>query len=305
MTGSPAEMIASVSNWGRWGPDDELGTLNLVGPQQRVDAAKLVREGRVVGCGRSISPASGSPAEPMLHMMIGTGAEMPSEGAGSAGDWFGMSIHGHTVTHVDSHAHLAWDRQIYNGRDAVAGITASGCAAIGGVEPIGDGVVGRGVLLDLLRARGGEVRPGTSFRPVDLDECLRAQGTQLREGDIALVRFGRDVSPMDDEHAAGFWAGRERAGLEAECLPWIRSSAISMLGTDGIADVLREGDSHRDLPIHAIGIVAMGLWIIDNMALEELARTCEALERWEFMFVLSPLRLRRATGSPVNPVAIF
>ncbi len=289
-----------LSNWGRFGASDEQGTLNHLTPERRVDAARLVREGRVVGCGRSITAKSDRPGSPVLHLMMSDGADAPDDGASSTVDWLGIGWHGVTVTHLDAHSHMLWRRRMYGGRDASA-VTARHGATAGGVDAAGDGIAGRGVLLDVAGRRGRPVAPGESVGPDELDRCAEAAGVRLEAGDLVLVRFGRSetgtAASLDDE--AGL------PGLGARCLPWLHEHRVAVLGTDYVADATPSPYERLGLPVHTVGIVAMGLWIVDNLELERLGAECREARRWEFFFTVSPLRIARGTGSPVNPMAVL
>jgi kynurenine formamidase len=308
MSGSEVvELLSTLSNWGRWGDDDQLGTLNFIGDNERIAAAALVRDGHTVGCGRPISPQRGTATEPLIHLMMGAGAEMPEQGMGASGDWFSMFIHGYTVTHIDSHAHVGWNRKIYNGRDAAEHITASGGAKIGGVEPIVNGVLGRGVLLDVAQSSDQPLEPGAAVHVDDVKRCLDQQQVSIQPGDMLLVRFGGGEPPLSSVPASHAMegSGPRLTGLAADCLPWLHSEQVSVLGSDAISDVSPPAYAEVPMPIHTVGIVAMGLWIIDNLDLELLAQNCAARERWTFLFVFAPLHLTRATGCPINPIAVF
>ena len=226
----------SLSNWGRWGDDDELGTLNLITDEKRREAASLVTEGTSVTCSRLLVPemAPDVTSIPPLHYMVSTGESAPSEGGGGASDFLGVSFHGLTVTHLDSLCHQFWNGKMYNGGDAL-------CVRLGWYK------------------RRQEVGPPTA-----------AEG---------------------------------RPGLHAETLPWLRERGVSIAACDASWDVAPSEYPYVGLPIHKVGIVGMGLWLIDAANFDELAPVCRRLNRWEFMFTVAPLRWHNATGSPVNPLA--
>jgi kynurenine formamidase len=295
--------FSSLSNWGRWGPDDRKGTLNLITPETVAAAARLARRGLRFSCARSIGPRTpGSEGSPPLHFMLSSGETAPDSGFGGATDWFGLAFHGHAVTHLDAPSHIFWDGKLYNGVDA-SRVTTSRGALDGSVELAADGAVGRGVLVDIPRHRGV---PRLSERdPIAADEltaCLRAQGTDVHPGDILVVRTGRDVASGDAEPSA---AVRARPGLDASCLPWLRAHDVAMLVSDVAQEVQPSGYEGLPYPVHAVGIVAMGLWLVDNAYLEPLAAACAESRSYEFLLSVAPLRLKNATGSPVNPIAIL
>ncbi len=293
--------IDSLSNWGRWGPDDQLGTLNLVTPEKTAKAAVLVREGRSVTCAR---PLVAEPSQdmriPFLHFMMrsGDGADRP--GAGGSGDFFGVAYHGSTVTHLDSICHMFWDGKMYNGHPASLVTTSEGATAES-IELLHDGVVSRGVLLDVARLRGVDwMEPGEGVMPDDLESAERAAGLRVEEGDILLIRTGNykrrlTLGPTADGGP----------GPQAAILPWLRERGVALLGSDTPNDPFPMQYPNFGLPIHHVGIVAMGLWLLDNANLEDLSQACAELNRWEFLLTLGPLRIHNGTGSPVNPIAVF
>ncbi|MGE3619212.1 MAG: cyclase family protein [Acidimicrobiia bacterium] len=294
------DLHRSLSNWGRWGDDDERGTLNLVTPELVHEALAAVTGAASVSCSRVLRAGPGTvPGGEFLHFMLRTGDQAPEEGGWTARDWIGVGCHGFDHTHLDSHSHVIWDRSLYNGRPASA-VTVDGAAA-GGVEPAFDGLVSRGVLLDLPPVRGTAwVAQDEPVTPADLDEAERRAGTTVAPGTFLWLRLGR--GEMD---AAGHVVGQAWSpGLHPSCLPWLAERGVALLGTDVTADVFPTPWSVPP-PVHLVGIHAMGLWLVDNADLERLARECAARHRYEFASVVSPLALDRATGSLVNPLALF
>ncbi len=300
----------SCNNWGRWGAEDELGTLNYLTPDTRRSAAALVQAGISVSCARLIPTLK--PEKdfewPPVHFMTSSGdawREMPTppDSLQAAGDFFGVAFHGFAVTHVDSLCHIFRDGQMYNGRPAELVSTAQG-ATVMSVDTVRHGIVGRGVLLDLPPLTGRQwLEPGEPVFPDDLDAAAMQAGVTVGQGDIVLCRFGT----MAQRSALG--ASREvfskRAGLHATCAPWLHSRQVAALGSDGAQDQFPSGYRALRAPMHQVGIVAMGLCLIDNCDLESLATTCRQLGRWEFLLTLGPLRIENGTGSPVNPIAVF
>ncbi len=296
--------MTSLSNWGRWGPDDELGTLNLITPQKRAQAAALVREGISVTCSRLIVPeiAPDVTSIPPLHYMINTGESAPSRGPGGSSDFIGLSFHGLTITHLDSLCHQFWDGKMYNGKPASL-VNVQQKATVGAIDKAQDGVVTRGVLLDITQVRGKEwLEAGEGVFTDDLEAAEESQGVHVEEGDALVLRLGwykkRQQLGPSQSHPG-------RPGLHAETLPWLRERGVSIIVADASQDMDPSGYSRIGLPIHRVGIVAMGLWLIDAANCEELVQVCRQLNRWEFMFMVAPLRFKNATGSPVNPLAIF
>jgi kynurenine formamidase len=298
------EMFESLSNWGRWGDDDRLGTLNLITPELTKAAAALVQYGRTVSLARTITPkyAPDNP-HPPLHFMIASGQSAPAKGHGASADWYGIACHGHSMTHVDSLGHVFWNGKMYNDRPASRVDQITG-ARDGSIEDAGDGVMTRGVLLDLPRVLGVPyLELGYRIRPEELESAEAMAGVQVRSGDAVLIRTGRDADRarrgphLPDEHGS--------AGLSASCLPWIRERGIALLGSDVAHDAMPSPYNQVAGPIHSVGIVSMGLWLLDNAYLDDLAVAAAEVSRWEFLFALGPLKLKRGTGSPVNPLAVI
>ncbi|MDT4933876.1 MAG: hypothetical protein QOK11_1768, partial [Pseudonocardiales bacterium] len=186
--------MAPLSNWGRWGPDDELGTVNLLTSAHAAAAAMAVGSGQCVPLGRPLSsrPAADNP-QPLLHLMKSSGESAAARGGSHASEWFGLAYHGFAVTHLDAHSHQFFDGRMYNDRPAELVSTRSGAGA-GSVRPLARGLVGRGVLLDAPRLMGrGWLEPGEGLDPADLDAIAAAQDTELRPADLLIVRCGRDA----------------------------------------------------------------------------------------------------------------
>jgi len=302
-----------LSNWERWGPDDTLGTLNHVTPAKRVAAAALVQEGESVSCSWDMRTGRqpGATVENQRYM-LSTGLGLADEGrrnllgegrAGGAQEFIGMVFHGLDVTHLDSLAHIFWDGKMYGGVPASMVSDRQGALAHD-VLAVSNGVVTRGVLLDIAKLRGVEALAADDHvYPEDLDAAADAAGVVIGPGDVVLMRTGEGGA----RRAAGrhYNANAPRSGFQAACLPWIHERGVAMLASDVAQDPTPSGYRTVHMPIHMVGIVAMGLWLIDNCQLEDLAATCARLGRWEFQFVLSPIRFQGVTGSPVNPLAVF
>jgi kynurenine formamidase len=289
-----------LSNWGRWGADDELGTLNLITPQKRLEALATVQDGVTVGCARPIlvEPPAADVARPPIHLMIESGE---SPGSHHAADFLGISPHGQTISHLDALGHYFWGGKMYNGRPQTV-VTTAGGAQYGSVETMKDGIVTRGVLLDIARLRGVPwLEAGDAIFPDDLDAAERAQGVQLIEGDALLLRTGWYRRRVE----RGPFPVRQRPGLHAATLPWLHARGVSLIAADASEDVLPSGYPSIELPVHAVGIVAMGLCLLDACQFDDLADACEARGRWTCAFVVAPLRFRGATGSPVTPLALL
>lgn len=290
-------IVTQVKNWGRWGADDQRGALNLITPQVRQRAVATVQDGITISCAL---PLNTQPSEenvsPVQHFMVRAG-DLP-EATGSA-DYLAIAPHGMAHTHLDALCHIFYRGQMYNGYPASA--VTSGGATRNAITAGEQGIVSRGVLLDLPHARGVPwLEPGDAIVPDDLEAAEQRCGVRVEEGDILLVRTGR----WQRSREVGAWNGRETlAGLHAACLPWLHTRGISVLGCDGISDVMPSGVAGMRLPIHAVAIPMIGLHLIDNAQLDDLAAACAERNRWAFLLTLAPLRLERGTGSPINPIA--
>jgi len=289
-------LVASLSNWGRWGDHDQLGALNLVTPEVTAAAAALVRRGRTVSCARALDTeaAADNPA-PVTHTMTGT----HREGFGS--DTVAVAPHGYATSHIDALCHIFHRGHLYNGYP-VESVTGWGATELG-IHHLRAGVVTRGVLLDIPAVRGVDaLEPGEPVFPEDLEAAEERGAVAVRAGDLLLVRTGR----WRWRAAHGPWdASQKVAGLDASCLSWLRGRDVAALGSDGVSDVVPSRIEGMPLPIHTVAIVALGLHLLDNLELEALAAACAEEGRWEFLLVVAPLVLTGGTASPVNPIAVF
>jgi kynurenine formamidase len=306
----------TLSNWGRWGGEDKLGTLNLITPATRADAARLATEGTVVSLSNDMDPARPDPLERgtvlLRYMEIHDAADLKArhhmteaDGEpryGGIREFVGMVAHG-SNTHLDGLAHISWQDRNYNGFAASANNTIDGAGQLS-VHQASDGAITRGVLLDIPAVSGRDwLEPGEPVYPEDLEAAEERQGVRAAPGDALLLYTGnfgriRSQGPHPELHHPGF---------SAACLPWLRERDVALISSDNINDVFPSGFAAKDLniPVHCVALVAMGLWMVDNMELEALARTCREKGRWAFMFAMLPWRLVGVTSSPVNPVAIF
>jgi len=286
----------TLSNWGRWGEKDQLGTLNLITREKRLAAARLVKSGRTVSCARPL-PTQASPENPnpVQHHMIGTCTE------GWGGDYFAIAPHGFATSHIDALCHIFHEGKLYNGYP-IEKVTAHGALELG-IHELRDGVVSRGVLLDVPAARGVPyLEAGEPIFPDDLERAEANARLRVEPGDVLFVRTGRWAL----RDAKGPWDPRvTAAGLDASCLPWLHARGVAALGCDGVSDVVPSRVEGQNLPIHTVAIVAMGLHLIDNLELEPLAKACAEEKRWEYLVTLAPLVLFRGTASPLNPIALF
>lgn len=286
----------ALSNWGRWGDRDQLGTLHWITPEKRIAAARGVRSGRSVSCSRALPTEVAADNEhPVTHQMLGTATD------GWGGDAFRVAAHGYAVSHIDALCHIFHEGRLYNGYP-IERVTPEGAQELA-IDALRDGIVSRGVLLDVPALRGTQwLEAGDAIGPDELERAEAAAGLRVEAGDVLFVRTGRWPLRV----AQGPWNPRERlAGLHASCLPWLFERRIAALGSDGVSDVLPSRVDGVGLPIHSVAIVAMGLHLLDNLDFEALANACREEARWEFQLVIAPLVLARGTASPVNPIALF
>ncbi len=300
------EIFESVKNWGRWGPEDEAGALNLITDEVRRGGAAAVRHGRAVSCALDlpVQPAVDNP-HPALHMMIVGGDDccLPEVGLETTMDFVGISFHGMASSHLDALCHVHVDGKMYNGYPGTD-VKSTG-AKRNSVMCAKDGILSRGVLLDIPRTLGVPwLEPGQVIDPDHLEAAEAKQGVRVQEGDILLVSTGRDA--RRDEH--GKWHPIEEgmAGLHVECVPWIHERGVAVLGSDGISDVIPAPPIEGwVMPVHQATLVAMGLHLLDNLALGDLGAACAELGQYDFQFTVAPLRIDGGTGSPVNPIALL
>ncbi len=282
------DLASRISNWGRWGPEDELGTLNLLTPEHRARAAAGIRTGEVVSLAHSL-PLGTAQLEQSVHTVWKV-----TEPFQYASEFAGLAFHGASVTHLDALCHMHRNGKMYNGYQA-AEVTSRGSRRCG-VELLAENCAGRGVLLDLARLHGVARLPaGMVLGTGDLEAAERQQGITVDEGDLVFVRVG-------GRHAE---TREGNAGLAAECAPWLHERKAALLGTDVGVDVNPGRPGSWGLPMHQLLIVYMGMPLVDNAALDRLGETCERLGRWSFFVTLGPIRISGGTGAPVNPQAIF
>jgi len=303
-------IFESVKNWGRWGPDDQLGTLNYITPAKVREAAGLVRSGRRVSMEIPINTtALPDNPNPAIHFMTqGHDIDIGSSGLRFALDFLGMACHGDCHSHVDAICHISYKGLTYNGKPAQEVVTSQGATSLD-IANIGvQGLVGRGVMLDLPRFRGVKwLEPGEAVTRAELEACEQAQGVHLGEGDIFVYRTGHHRRRLE----LGSWDngypphGEGKAGLHVDTVPWMHERKIAAFLPDGDGEAVPSVVEGMLYPIHPLQIVAMGMLTADSLQFEDLARACEAEGRWEFMVVGLPLRLPGGTGSPWNPIAIF
>jgi kynurenine formamidase len=292
-----------VKHMSRWGPADRRGGLNNITPAQVAAAAGGVRRGRTVSLAAPVAVelALDNP-DPAVHMMTEPGiGPVPESGLSFAMDRLAMNIHGNADSHIDALCHVIFDGTLYNGVDAHA-VTAAGATELS-IDVAGQGIVGRGLLLDIPRVRQVPwLEPGDHVTADDLITAEAAQEARIEPGDLLFIRVGhrsrrRMLGPWDSATA--------RAGLHPVALEFLAERRIAVLGSDGNNDTAPSAAEGVDFPVHVLAVNAMGLHLLDWLQLDYLVAVCDELSRWSFLCVIAPLRLRTGTGSPVNPIAIF
>jgi len=295
-----AELFDALSTWGRWGEGDERGALHYTSEATVVAGAALVREGRTFGLGRPLdtrtSPHNPKPADHHMTMLA-------DEGEGPlrfAMDYVGQAFHHPSHSHLDALCHVSYRDSLYNGFETASIVRADGAAALS-VETLHEGLVGRGVLLDVpgIRERSW-LEPGESVFRDDLEAAEQAQGVTVGAGDILLVRTGyaERLAELGDTNGSV-------AGLHPTAMTFIADRRVAALGSDGNSDTAPSTTEDVAFPIHVLAINAMGVHLLDYLNLDGLRAACASSERWDFQFVAAPMRIRGGTGSPVNPIAIL
>ena len=292
-------MMTSLSNWGRWGKDDQRGALNLITPTKRQEAAALVKEGIAVSLAHNAVKETMDGSAPFRQRMVA----LPKEGQefSFSGDEYSVQYHGFTQTHMDGLCHLIYKGKMYNGFSQKE-VTEKGARKLG-VENVRKGIFTRCVLMDMPRHFGVRFLEGKqAIYPKDLEAWEKKAGIKVERGDALLVRTGR----WTRRALNGPWnimAGS--AGLHASCLPWLKKRDVALVGSDLALDVMPSRVEGFLLPVHWVCGVAMGLPILDNCDLEKLSEEANARKRWVFLLTVAPLVVEGGTGSPVNPLATY
>jgi len=286
-------MMQELSNWGRWGKDDQIGAVHLITPAVRKAAAALVKDGAAVSLSRRLDTAKALDNDSPFALT-------PTRDGDFAMDEYKIAYHGFAHTHMDSLAHMSVGGKSYNGfAPPAAGKGADKLA----VENYKEGIFTRGVLIDLPRLKGIQyLEPGTAVYPADLDAWEKMSGIRVAAGDAVLIRTGRWARRAEK----GPWAAQEKmAGLHASSARWLKQRDVAVFASEGPGDVLPSGVDGVPWPLHQLLLISMGVPMLDNCDFEELTRAAMARNRWTFLFTVAPLRAGSATGAPVNPVAIF
>jgi kynurenine formamidase len=283
-----------LSNWGRWGKDDEIGALNLITPAKRKAAAGLVQEGFSVSmAGDADTVPAVDNANPYEVKMLGIG-----------NDRLSVAYHGITHTHLDSLAHINDNGTFFNGYKPNPDAVLKDGHTKNSIHNVKNGIFTRGILLDIPRLKGVKyLEPGTPIYIEDLEAFEKMAGIRVSAGDALFVRTGvwarrKEVGPWLRGRAEG---GRS-AGLDPSVIPWLKARDIAILGSDHPQYV---APSALRGAVHDFALLYLGIHLFDNCDLEALADAAAARNRWEFLLTAAPLPIRGGTGSPANPIATF
>src|SRR5438552_4078512 len=292
-----------LSNWGRWGQDDELGAANFITPAKRKQAAALVKEGVAISLAHDIFQEEQPDGRGHLERKV------VSARPGGASDQYAFvgTYHGSTFSHLDAiNCHQMINGKGYNGRTLEDVQAADGCPK-GGIIALKDGVVTRAVLFDATllpgKAPKGWLEPGTAVHREDLETLEKMEHVKVSEGDVILLYTGR----WKHRAMVGPWKASEGgAGWHADVAYFLKDRGVSFIGEDQINDVSPTGfPPSVGLPIHQLALAFLGVDIFDNLDFERAIETARRLNRYEFMFSAAPLRIDKGMGSPLNPLAIF
>jgi kynurenine formamidase len=286
----------------QWGADDRRGALNHITPARVAAAAGEVQAGRTVTMAAPLARSAPDNPEPAARHMKRLPGE-PSEVAGLsfAADQLTMNVHGDVDSHIDALCHVSYGEALYNG--IAPGTVTSQGASVLSIDEMRDGIVGRGVLLDIPRVRGVRwLEPGDHVTADDLAAAEQAQDLRVGPGDLLFVRVGHRLR----RDRLGPWdVARSRAGLHPLAMEFLAERQVAALGSDGNGDTAPSAVEGVGFPVHVLAINAMGMHLLDYLQFDDLMPVCTAVGRWSFLCVVAPLRLPGGTGSPVNPIAIL
>ncbi|HVN83474.1 MAG TPA: cyclase family protein [Candidatus Binatia bacterium] len=305
------ELARKYRNWGKWGDDDELGTLNYITPDKIVAAAGLVKRGTIFSLAipfdsRGPQTGFGGRTNPLHYMLqdggdIASGAQDFIPGLRYCDDAVTMPLQ--CATQWDALSHIYFDGKMYNDRGPEV-VDSSG-AKKNSIDKVKNKIVSRGVLLDIPRLKHKPwLDPGEAIRPADLDAAAAQAGVAIGRGDIVLIRTGQ-IAQVRAEQSWGQYAGGPAPGLSVLCAEWLAKNEIAGYATDTWGtEVIPNETPDVFQPLHCVAIVNMGMLVGEIFDLEELAADCAADGVYEFLFVAPPLPITGAVGSPINPQAI-
>ena len=286
-----------------WGPDDRRGALNNISPASVLSAVREVRLGRTVSLAAAVeTQVTADNPDPCVHEMTSPPGERADRtGLSFAMDRLAMNVHGNADSHIDALCHVIYRAALYNDVTADS-ITVSGASELS-IDVARDGIVGRGVLLDIPRLRGQPwLEPGEHVTADDLSRAEDAQQVRVGHGDLLFVRVGH----RRRRSALGPWdAAHSRAGLHPTAMDFVAERRVAILGSDGNNDTAPSAVDGVAFPVHVLAVNAMGVQLLDYLRFDDLVSLCDEAGRWSFLCVIAPLRLPHGTGSPVNPIAIL
>lgn len=291
--------MKELSNWGRWGAQDQMGAVNLITPEVRKRAAGLVREGVSVSLSRAVDRVRAvDNSRPFAQQMIETAMDPEPM---FAVDTYTITFHGASLTHFDALSHMVYAGKLYNGYRAEE-VNQTGAHQLG-VDAYREGFFSRGVLVDIPRLKGvAYLEPGTGIYPADLEAWEKFSGVKIGKGDIVFIRTGRWARRA----VKGPWdTDRNAAGLHVSCARWFKERDIAMLGSDAHGELMPSPVSGIAYPVHQLFLIAMGVPMLDNCDLERLGEAAAGRKRWEFLLTAAPLVVPLGTGAPLNPIATF
>jgi len=287
------ELFQQVKNWGRWGATDQLGSANLLTDATRRRAIALAKTGISVSLAHNLmtdkADDNGSPFE---HTMLGANTM----------DNYRVSYHGYAHSHIDGLCHILYKGQTYNGYPTADVNTPGGCVKLG-IDNLKQGVITRGILIDIPMLRGlPYLEPGTAIYVEDIEAWEKKAGVKIGPGDAILLRTGRWAR----REKVGPWpVARSAAGFHASIASWIKARGVAFVGSDAAQDVVPSMVEGIGLPVHILLLTGLGINLLDNQDLESLSATAAKLKRWSFMLTIAPLAVKGGTGSPANIIATF
>ncbi len=288
------ELFRQVSNWGRWGKNDQLGSANLVTVAKRKQAIALVKNAASVSLARNpLKEKTIDNPNPFEHTMSPPGFFL---------DTYKVFYHGYAHSHIDALCHILYKDKTYNGYPTAEVNTAKGCLKLG-IENLKAGIVTRGILIDIPRLRNVPyLEPGTALYVEDLEAWEKMAGVTVSSGDAIFLRTGRWAR----RQRLGPWdVSQQAAGVHASVAPWIKARGVAFIGSDAALDVTPSLVEGMNLAVHTLMINALGINLLDNQDLEAVADQAAKLNRWEFMLTLAPIPVAGGTGSPLNALATF
>jgi len=290
--------MSELSNWNRWGKTDQMGSVNLITPAKRKQAAALVTEGVSISLAHNTdTQKSADNSSPFKLKMVATGAHPAGQ---FVVDDYEVTYHGLAHTHMDALCHMSWNGKLYNGIPMTA-VTDEGATQLA-VTAYKNGIFTRGILVDIPRLKGVPyLEPGAAIYPEDLEAWEKKAGVKIGAGDVVFIRTGRWARRA----AKGAWDPASIAGLYATCAKWLKARDVAMVGSDAATDVMPSGVEGVVQPMHQLLLIAMGTPIFDNCDLETLGDEAAKRNRWSFLITASPIAVTNGTGSPLNPIAVF